>query len=99
MQAFTVGKRHEVLELEAAWKALEDKLGGFPPKRHYEPISGSLCNNTLVWEREWESFYAMEAAYIRLFRAEGLPELRARRIELFTEGEGIEYYFVKKLPE
>jgi len=47
---------------EKRWEEVEARLGGFPTKRHYWPFS--KWNSTVaVWEREWESFAAMEAAY------------------------------------
>lgn len=46
---------------EKKWETLETRLGGFPTKRHYRPISNR--QTTIVWERDWESFAAMETAY------------------------------------
>jgi hypothetical protein len=42
-------------------------------KRRYRVISGAMTNDTFVFEREWESFGAIDAAYDHLF---ALPEVR-----------------------
>jgi hypothetical protein len=56
-----------VLAQEKEWEALEIEAGGFPKKRRYRAISGALSGDTFVYEREWESFAAIEAALGRLF--------------------------------
>jgi len=48
---------------EQKWTALENRLGGFPPKRHTRPLA--RFDTIIVWERDWESLAAMEAAYER----------------------------------
>jgi len=58
---------------EKRWMALEQRLGGFPPKRHYRPLSD--LGKTVVWERDWESYAAMEAAYEKLFADPEAQEL------------------------
>jgi hypothetical protein len=55
----------DLLALEKRWDALEARLGGFPPKRRYRMIYGGLGWSTFVWEREWESRAAAEAASAR----------------------------------
>jgi hypothetical protein len=47
---------------EKKWEAREKRQGGFPTKRHFRPMS-NWNGTVVVWEREWESFAAMEAAY------------------------------------
>ena len=56
---------------EKKWEAREKRQGGFPTKRHFRPLSRS---GTVVWEREWDSFAAMEAAYEK---SGGDPESKA----------------------
>jgi hypothetical protein len=79
-------------EWEAKWAALEARLGGFPPKRHYYLISGSEAVGTMVWERDWASFAAMEAAYDRMFQ-DGEAESLGSSAPALIESERIEYYF------
>ena len=50
---------------EKRYQAVEERLGGFPSKRHYLPMS-DWSGTTIVWEREWESMAAMEEAYTSL---------------------------------
>jgi len=58
---------------EKKWEALEKRLGGFPTKRHFRPF-GNWNGTAVVWEREWDSFAAMEAAYEKNI---GDPESKA----------------------
>jgi len=55
----------DMIALEKRWDAFEARLGGFPAKRRYRTVCGGPGPSTWVWEREWESFAAMEAAYER----------------------------------
>ena len=55
----------DTLALEKRWDAFEERLGGFPAKRRYRMIYGGLGVSTWVWERQWESFAALEAGYDR----------------------------------
>ncbi len=68
------GKWAEIQEMEKKWDALENRIGGFSPKRRLRPIAGSEGLNTFVWEREWESFAVCEAAYEKEM---GDPEVQA----------------------
>jgi hypothetical protein len=52
-------------ELDKKYNEFE-KPAGFPPKTRYQLIISNKGSNTLVVEREWESFAAMEAAYEKL---------------------------------
>ena len=79
---------------EKTWEGVEGRLGGFPPKRHYFLIAGSDDSGTMVWEREWESFAVMEAAYDRLFADSEAEHLGQRAQEIY-DGERIEYYSVQ----
>jgi hypothetical protein len=81
-------------EWEKTWEDIETRLGGFPPKRHYFLISGSDPMGTMVWEREWTSFAAMEAAYDTMFADEEARHLGDSFGELY-EGERVEYYSVE----
>ena len=55
-------KWEELHEIDKRYNAAESPLG-FPPKKRYQSIASSYDNDTLIVEREWESFAAMEAAY------------------------------------
>jgi len=48
-------------ELERAFEAAEEKMGGVPKKRRYLLMYGGQAQGTMVWEREWESMAAIEA--------------------------------------
>ena len=54
----------ELEELDKQYNALEARFG-FPPKRRYRVLFGNEDTSTLVIEREWESFAAMEAAHMQ----------------------------------
>jgi hypothetical protein len=62
-------------EREKQFLAAEARVGGFPSKRYYNLLAGSDDSGTTVWEREWESFAVMEAAYNALFLEPGIQEL------------------------
>jgi len=58
---------------EKMHEAVEKRLGGFSTKRHWWSFS-NWSGTAVVWEREWESSAAMEAAYEKSF---GDPEVKA----------------------
>ena len=81
------------LEWEQKWETIEKRLGGFPTKRHYSLISGSDDSGTVVWEREWDNFAAMEAGYGKLWADPEAQRLGASAAGIYS-GERIEYYAV-----
>lgn len=81
-------------EWEKTWEGIESRLGGFPPKRHYFLIAGPEDVGTMVWEREWESFAVMDAAYERLFADSEGQSLGERASEIY-DGERMELYAVE----
>ena len=50
---------------EKGFEAADIKAGGFPRKRHFQVVSGRDAQGTVIWEREWESVSAMDAAYAK----------------------------------
>jgi hypothetical protein len=90
IQTVQVGHGEAYRDSEKRWTALEGEIGGFPPKRHYSSLSGEPFG-TIVWERDWESLAAMEAAYDKMTQSptvRGLIEgtygvVSSERIELY----------------
>jgi hypothetical protein len=74
VQQVKKGEWDAYMEWEKKWEAIEERLGGFPTKKHYRAISGPYGLDTAVWEREWESFSVMEAAYTKMG---GDPDVQA----------------------
>jgi hypothetical protein len=87
------GKWNEVLAEEKKWDAVESRLGGFPPKRRYQPLAGAESFYTFVWERDWESFAAAEAAYNRLGDDPEAKNLGEHNATLVEEGR-MEFFSV-----
>jgi hypothetical protein len=83
-----------VWEREKLWEAVEARVGGFGPKRRYQVIAGCPDANAFVWEREWESFAALEAAYARLLADPEAQSLAHSSPEVFESGGRREYYAV-----
>lgn len=57
------GKVSAYFEWEKHWAEIESRVGGFPTKRYYQVISGGDDLTNVVWERDWDSLAAAEAAY------------------------------------
>ncbi len=57
------GKASAYYEWEKHWAEIEAQVGGFPTKRYYQVIAAGDDLTTVVWEREWDSLAAAEAAY------------------------------------
>jgi hypothetical protein len=74
IQKVLPGKFSEIQEWEKQWDVIEARMGGFPAKRRYWSYSGSLDLGIFVWEREWESMAALEAAYDK---SQADPEARS----------------------
>jgi hypothetical protein len=94
---------HDVRDVAAYWarersfQEVEDRLGGFPPKRYYYLFTGRDNTGTMVQEREWESMSAIEAAYDRLFQEPGVMSL-GESGPAIGNTERTEYYFVVEPP-
>ena len=79
----------ELETLDKKYDSIESRHG-FPPKRRYRLFAGGRNTNTLVIEREWESFADMEAAFEKAFsdpewhaaNAEGADIVAEAQIEL-----------------
>ena len=84
----------EYNEWEKKWEVIEQRIGGFSAKRHYFLISGSDDLGTMVWEREWESFAAIEAAYGKLTQDSEMAGLMNNSGKI-VGSERIEYYSIR----
>jgi len=91
---FKVKSEEKYREWEKKWEDVERRLGGYPPKRHMMLLAGADYVGTLVWEREWESVAAMEAAYEKLNTAADAQPLFAS-YESILEGERMELYTIE----
>lgn len=91
VQEIYPGKNEALEDLDKRYDAIESKLG-FPAKKRYWCISGPYQTGTLIVEREWESFAALEESYEKAFANEELTALgeegasivKNSRIELYT---------------
>ena len=77
---------------EKGFEAAEIKAGGFPRKRHFRVFSGRDAQGTVIWEREWESFSAMDAAYAKTWEMPEVQEL-FKRVRSVIEHELMEIIF------
>jgi hypothetical protein len=81
----------QFFEMERKWDALEKRCGGAPPKKHFMTLSSAEEIGTIVWEREWASFTAWEAANEQLWAD---PETRTLVDLKVTTSERLEIYQV-----
>jgi hypothetical protein len=65
MTHYTNASDAEIMEKEKLYDALEEKLGGFPPKTRYRPLYSAEKNPAFIWERIWDSWEAIYEAYSR----------------------------------
>jgi hypothetical protein len=80
----------ELEALDKKYNPIESRCG-FPAKRRYRCFMGGDNINTLIIERQWESFAAMEAAYEKALAdpewqalgAEGTSSIESDRHELY----------------
>ena len=72
----------EIMVQEKQWVEIEQGLGGFPSKRHYQPLAGSEDSLKFIWEREWDSMSTMEQHYEKLATDESAAELGTKTKEL-----------------
>jgi len=78
IQKIYPGKWAELDKIDKKFNKLEKKLG-FPSKKRYTSVSSSHDSNTLILERQWESFAEAEAAYEKAFAD---PEYQKLGLEL-----------------
>lgn len=62
VQTLAAGKWDAYMEWEKQWDAIEQRLGGIPPKRRYSALVGEYFG-TVVWEREWKDLATLQATY------------------------------------
>ena len=85
------GKWQQIDEMYAKWQEAESRYG-YPPQKRYRALSGSDDRSTLIIEREWESFAAMEAAFakagedpdIQALSAESGKVYKSMRFEFYS---------------
>jgi hypothetical protein len=53
-------------EIDKRYNEIEQKAG-FPPKKRLQCMIGSLDQNTLIIERQWDSLAVMESTYEKVF--------------------------------
>ena len=94
IQEIYPGKNEALVELDGRYAPINESYG-FTPIKRYWCISGPHDINTSVFERQWESMAAMEAAYensfdhpdIQALNAEGADIIKSSRIELYTPAQ------------
>ena len=90
IQEIYPGKWEELEALDAKYNMVEAKLG-YPPKKRYQGMAGTLTTNHLVIEREWESMAALEAVFEKAMahpdwiqaNADGASIIKSNTWELF----------------
>jgi len=86
-------KWEELEELDKEWTAIESRHG-YPPKTRYRYISGGHDWDTLVVERQWESFAVAEAAIQKLNADPETQALDEKTLEII---ESTQLEFLRKL--
>ena len=94
IQKIFPGKWAELEELDKKYNAIEQAVG-YPPKKRYTCVSGAHDNNTLIIEREWESFAVAEATYEK---AMANPEYRKLGMENATIIKSVIMEFYTPMP-
>jgi len=85
------GKWADLEAIDKKFDKVEAKAG-FPPKKRYQCVIGSLDQNVLIIERQWPSMAAMEATYEKVMAdpewqalgQEVLAVVASSQIEVFT---------------
>lgn len=85
------GKWAELAEIDKKFDEIEQRMG-FPAKKRYQCVIGSLDGNTLIIERQWDSLAVMESTYEKVMAdpkwqaltQEVLSFVQSSQIEVFT---------------
>lgn len=85
------GKWAELAELDKKYNDVE-MAAGFPPKKRLQCLIGSVDQNTLIIERQWDSLAAMESTYEKVMAdpkwqalgAETNSIIQSTQIDVFT---------------
>ena len=96
---FLPGKMEEAMELEQKELAIWSRLGAPPFVTRYRRfLGGGDTLHTVIWQSEWDSLAAMEAAFERAFAD---PEMQAvmAKFEAIAETHEIELYTPLPLPD
>ena len=90
IQKIRPGKWAELEVLDKKYDVVESRLG-FPAKKRYQCIMGGHDTNTLIVERQWDSFAAMEATFEKAFAdpeyqalgEEGISIIKSTQFEVY----------------
>jgi hypothetical protein len=93
IQRIRPGKWGELEEIDKKNTVIEERYG-YPPKTRYRYISGENDWHTLVLDREWESFAALEEALAKLSED---PESQEINESIYDIVESIRMEFLWKL--
>jgi hypothetical protein len=89
LQKIHHGKWEELDEIDKEWTTIESRHG-YPSKRRYVYISGGHDTNTLVVERLWDSFAALEEAFKKVRSDPEAKALQKKGAEI-VESEQMEF--------
>ena len=90
IQRVANGKWDDLEDIDKKFNQIEEQLG-YPPKKCYRCISGSLDTNTIIIEREWESFGKMEKIMTKGFLDPELQKL-SKKLDSIIDWQKIELY-------
>ena len=90
IQKVRSGKWTELEDLDKQFTVIESGLG-FPPKRRCRSLVGGYTTDTLIIERQWESFAVLEAAYEKTI-ANTEHQALSQALDPIIESQQIEFY-------
>lgn len=90
IQRVANGKLDDLEDIDKKFDEIETQLG-YPPKKRYRCLSGSLDINTIIIERKWESFAKMEKIMTKGFLDPDLQKL-SKKLDSIIEWQKIELY-------
>lgn len=90
VQEIYAGQNEALDEIDKRYDVIE-KAAGFPPKKRLWCISGPYNGNTIIIEREWESFAVMEATYEKVFANADYHAL-GKDVQTIVKSNRIEYF-------
>ena len=90
LQTYDVVNEKEFLALEKQFAALERRRRDFPKGVRYQPLAAALPTNTLIWECEFASLAAAQAA-LKFFARDPDHEALAKQQRPYFKDVRIEF--------
>lgn len=86
VQLYLPRDREAFMQVEAKFAAMENQRNDFPKGRRFQPVTGRMPQNTLIWEsQEFANLAEVHAAIAKMETDPGHAKLFKEQVPYITE--------------